>query len=88
MRGGSQQEEGKREGEGDGDGVERGEGGGGECESPSSPSSSADHSFSECNAYGNSQRTRGFETFVCRFSRAVEFIVEFSALGEVSMALA
>ena len=91
MRGGSQQgEEGKNDGEGDGDGVERGEGGGGECESPLSPSSSVDNSFIQCerNAYGNSQRTRGFEAFVCRFSWAVEFIVEFGALGEIGVALA
>ena len=87
MRGGSQQgEEGERDGEGDGKEVEWGEGGGGECES----SLSVDHSFIQCerNAYGNSQRTRGFGAFACRLSWAVEFIVEFGALGEINMALA
>jgi hypothetical protein len=53
-----------------------------------SPFTSVDHSFiqRERNAYGNSQRTRGFEAFVCRLSWAAEFIVEFGALGEISVA--
>ena len=36
----------------------------------------------------NDQHTRGFEAFVCMLFRAVEFIVEFGALGEISVALA
>jgi hypothetical protein len=79
-----------RERWGGGEEVEWGEEGGGECELSLSPSSYVDHSFVQCerNAYGNSQHTRGFEAFVCTLCRAVEFIVEFGALGEISVALA
>jgi hypothetical protein len=71
-------------------GWRRGRVGGGECELSLSPSSYVDHSFVQCerNAYGNSQHTKGFEAFVCMLFRVVGFIVEFGALGEISVALA